>query len=214
MASIVLEAETRRAAPLLGRLSEYLRYRSRQISVDLEIGSGQGPRRLSGPIKGIYPRLGLLRCKPSSLQGADILALWLTHLAWCAGGEPGPKRSALHTAGEHFLIEQTVPPDVARALLQQYLSWYWEAVHRPLPVFPRASFAFAWRYYADGKGDPINAAIKQWEGEGFKEIPGDKDDPYIRLVMRRVSGRPLETAEFPQLALAFYGPVLRRGTPS
>jgi exonuclease V gamma subunit len=101
-------------------------------------------------------------------------------------------------------------PDVACSALERYLGWYWEGVHRPLLVLPKASYAFALKH-CGGKSDPLKAAWTEWNGNSYREIPGDKDDPYLQLVMRGVTADPIESPDFAMLAEEFYGRVLRTG---
>jgi hypothetical protein len=62
-----------------------------------------------------------------------------------------------------------------------------------------------------GRADPLNAAFAAWNGNEFTGTPGDKDDPYIALVMRGVAGDPIGQPEFTELAAAFYADALALG---
>jgi len=217
-AELVFAEQEATVAALIAQLHDYRGQRPGQVAVDLLLdaitdGSDDdpGPRRLSGQIKGIYPDLGLLRWKPSGIKGADILGLWLNHLAWCASADPGVKRSTLYTTGKRFVIHDTLPPEAARAALQDYLNWYWEGVHRPLLVLPKASYAFARTRLEGGRGDPLTAAYSAWNGNSFNQIPGDQDDAYIQLVRRGLAADPLTSEAFAQLAGAFYDKALTCG---
>jgi exodeoxyribonuclease V gamma subunit len=218
-AGLVFEQESEKVASLVERLQDYTGHRPEQVPVDLELDGNPGPRRLAGQVDGIYPELGLLRWKPSSLKGPDILSLWLGHLAWCAagelggdlGGDQGEKRSALYTTGETFVIRESLEPDLARTHLARYLSWYWEGVHRPLLLLPKASYAYALKRYQGGSADPMRAARGEWNGNSFREIPGDRDDAYIQLVTRGLSGDPLESDSFTALSDEFYRHALSSG---
>ena len=211
-AELALERETEDLSALSDRLAPFAGLRPRQVAVDLDFGGDSGPRRLSGQVRGIYPGLGLLRWKPGRIKGADILGLWLAHLAWCATGEEGDKPATLCTSGGDYAIHESWPPDAARATLARCLDLYWQGVHRPLPVLPRASFAYARKLYEGGKGDPLNVARREWSGDDFNKIPCDRDDPYIRLVMRGIGGDPLQGDDFATLARAFYDQALDGGT--
>jgi exodeoxyribonuclease V gamma subunit len=180
------------------------------VPIDLIWGADAAPFRLTGLLGGIYPGLGLLRWRAGSLRGPDILGLWLAHLAWCAADGSGEKRSALYTPDEGFVIGATLGPDAARSVLGRYLTWYREGVLRPLPLLPRASYAYALKRELGG-GDPVKAARGAWNGSSFVGVPGDKDDPYVRLVMRGVAGDPIEREDFATLAGASYGEVLHCG---
>ena len=201
--------------PLTQRLATYRTQQPEQRLVDLFFeDETAGAFRLAGQIKGIYPGLGLLRTRPGALKGPDILALWLEHLAWCSAEAAGDKSSTLHGATEQFTLTRTLTQAEARARLARYLRWYWEGLHRPLPLLPRASHAWARAVKNGGRADPLNAAFAAWNGNDFSGIPGDKDDDYIALVMRSVAGNPIDQPEFAELAEAFYADALDLGGTS
>ena len=83
---------------------------------------------------------------------------------------------------------------------------YWQGLHAPLPLFPRASFNQV--IGSDSK------ARSAWNGSSYAGIGGDRDDPYIDLVMRGVWGDPLSSEAFRQLAVQVYEPVLEAGEMS
>lgn len=100
-------------------------------------------------------------------------------------------------------------PTAARGALARYLGYYWQGVHRPLLLLPAASYAYARTLNQAGQAGRAKAAAwKAWLGDAYKRFPGDKDDPYVRLVMRGVPGEPLEHPDFPRLAGDLYGQVL------
>jgi exodeoxyribonuclease V gamma subunit len=210
-AELVFAEQSTRVRRLVEQMEGYLGARPEQVPVDLAFGDDTGPRRLAGQIRGFYPELGLLRWKPGTLKGADILSLWLAHLAWCASGAPGGTNSVLFSTEGDFVIEETLAPDVALGQLERFLAWYWEGIHRPLLVLPKASYAFALKLHQGGRGDPMNAALGGWNGNRYKDIPGDKDDPYVQLVLRGVGGDPLQHADFAALAADFYAQALSTG---
>ncbi|HSD61190.1 MAG TPA: hypothetical protein VLC55_10090, partial [Burkholderiales bacterium] len=211
-AGLAWRQETLNVQPLTRRLAAYRAQPPEQRLIDLffEDEAG-GAFRLAGQIKGIYPGLGLLRTRPGAVKGPDILALWLEHLAWCAAEAAGDKCSTLQGTTEQFAITRTLAPDEARAHLGRCLRWYWEGLHRPLPLLNGASHAWARAVNKGGAADPLNAALKEWNGNDFNGIPGDRDDPYVQLVMRGVAGDPIGQPEFAELAEAFYAGALAFG---
>ncbi|AGA91057.1 exodeoxyribonuclease V, gamma subunit [Thioflavicoccus mobilis 8321] len=212
-ADLVLGEQDEQVVPLVERLAPYRERRPEPVAIDFAFDADDGPRRLTGQVADIYPGLGLLRWRPGTMRGADLLGLWLAHLAWCAAGGPGERRSALHTLGEGVAIEAALPPAEARAALARYLDWYWEGLHRPLLALPRASWAFALARHRGGRGDPLNAARSAWLGSDYQGIPGDRHDPHVALVLRGVAGEPLDHPEFQRLAEAFYDEPLAHGAP-
>lgn len=208
-ADLSFETHAAVVTPLVERLADYRGQRPLPLTVDLRFEVQDGIRRLGGPLGGVYPGLGLLRWKPARLKGGDLLGLWLHYLAWCASGMPGPKRGALHALDGAFLIETELDPAEARAALAAILSHYWEGLHRPLPLLPKASYAFA--LAARGDGDTLKAARGAWDGKPFQNIPGDQEEPYIQFIRRGLDGDPLDQPEFAQLAEDFYDPPLTHG---
>jgi exodeoxyribonuclease V gamma subunit len=212
-AALAWEQTSREVAPLVQRLADYRSRRPEQRLIDLEFeDETECVFRFAAQIRGIYPGLGLLRYRPGALKGPDILALWLEHLAWCAGQGDGDKCSTLHGASEQFRIARTLAPDEAQARLARYLQRYREGLRRPLPLLPATSYA--WICARRTGGDPLGEARKAWEGNAFNHIPGDRDDPYIALVMRGVAGDPVAQPEFAELAEACYAEALEAGEPS
>jgi exodeoxyribonuclease V gamma subunit len=212
-AVLAWEQESQKVQPLTRRLAAYRENPPEQRLVDLLFENETAePFRLAGQIKGIYPVSGLLRYRPGTLKGPDILALWLEHLAWCSTGGDGDKRSTLHGTTGQFTITQSLAPAEAQAHLTRYLQWYREGLQRPLPLLPGASYAWMRAVSQGGRADPSNAAFSAWNGNAYNGIPGDKDDDYVQLVMRGVAGRPIDQPEFTELAEAFYADALAAGS--
>jgi exodeoxyribonuclease V gamma subunit len=211
-AALAWEQTTQEVQSLTQRLADYRSRRPEQRLIDLPFeDESAGAFRLVGQIRGIYPGLGLLRYRPGRLKGPEILALWLEHLAWCAADGNGDKCSTLHGATEQFRIARTVDPAEAQAHLARYLRWYREGLQRPLPLLPGASYAWMRAVSQGSRGDPYNAAFSAWKGNDFNGIPGDKNDAYVQLVMRGIAGKPIDQAEFTELAQAFYADALAAG---
>jgi exodeoxyribonuclease V gamma subunit len=196
-------------APLRDRLAAYrgadTRYRDLQLRAELADGS----LFLSGRIAGIHPELGLLRYRPSKIKGVDRLALWIDHLAWCAAGGGGP--SSLFTSDGGFVFRDGIAPDEAQAKLKGYLDLYWAGIHRPLPLLTGASYAYASSLHKSSTADPMTAAWRDWAGNGFMDIPGDRDDAYVQLLTRGAPATPLDSPAFAELATSVYGDLLRAG---
>jgi exodeoxyribonuclease V gamma subunit len=138
---------------------------------------------------------GVVDFRPTKAKGTDRLGLWLRHLALAcmdAGGE-----------SRWLGTEETVvlrPVAAARPLLADLVALYWDGLRRPLPFFPKASYAAC-----DATGDPIAAARKEWESPDFAEAPpGDGDDPYNALAFR---GRDALDDEFLATAHRVFDPL-------
>jgi exodeoxyribonuclease V gamma subunit len=140
-ANLTLQAQTDSLSPLLARLAAFAGKRPLTLPLSLRL-NGTGPRQLEGEVTGVYPCLGLLRWRAGQRRGEDIRSLWLHHLAWCVAEPDVPqRRSVLHTVDGDFILQRDLSPAEARAALESLLDRYWEGVHRPLLLPPRASFA-------------------------------------------------------------------------
>ncbi|WP_296899198.1 hypothetical protein, partial [Thiohalocapsa sp.] len=177
-----------------------------------------GPWRLTGQVGGLYPGLGLMRWRAGKLRGEDRLRLWLAHLGRWAVADANlvsePEPSWLLGQEKGFVLAAPLPQTEARARLCELVTLYRQGMQRPLPIFRESSFALAERWDDDdeaAQGRAYSAARTAWDGNSFNDIPGDRDDPYVQLVLRDVTGDPLAHPDFARLALALYGPLLATG---
>jgi exodeoxyribonuclease V gamma subunit len=152
-------------------------------TVPVQIDVTLGEFRVHGAVT--RSRLGgVVDFRPTKAKSTDRLGLWLRHLALAcmdAGGE-----------SRWLGTEQTVildPVAEPRTLLADLVALYWEGLCRPVPFFPKGSYA-AW----EATGDEVTAARKEWESPDLPDLPpGDGDDAYIALAFR---GREPHDAEF------------------
>ena len=86
------------------------------------------------------------------------------------------------------------------------LDLYFEALHVPLAVFPRATPTFARLRFEKGhaKDQALKAARRAWDGN--LKVTGDREDPYIALGFR---GRDPWAADqgFEAVAAQLYAPL-------
>lgn len=192
-------------------LDDLAPYRGMQLlprAIDLTFSSMTDlPLQLRGQVAGCLPGVGLLHYTPSSLKGKYVMSAWVEHLALCAGGALAAGESTLLYCRDSRLRFEPLCAADAHHQLSRYLDLYREGMARPLPIFPDASFAFA---QAEGE-KALKAAYKCWVGDEFRDISGDRDDAYVRLVSRDEGVDPLTEGEFSELAAAVYGPALRNG---
>ncbi|WP_462329610.1 exodeoxyribonuclease V subunit gamma [Thiohalocapsa halophila] len=217
--ALALERERHSLAGLSEDLAPYCEQTAARLDLDLTCTDDPaGPWRLTGQVDGLYPGLGLMRWRAGRLRGEDRLRLWLAHLArWAVAdadlvSEPEPSR--LLGQEDSFVLAAPLPQTEARARLCELIALYRQGVQRPLPVFRKASFALAQRWDADDEAAQArahNAARTAWDGNSYNDIPGDRDDPYVQVVLRDVTGDPLAHPDFARLALTLYGPVLVAG---
>lgn len=206
-ASAYAEARVQ-AQTLLNVLAPYRGMQSVPRLVDLTLATAGGtPLQLRGQVADCLPGVGLLRYTPSAFKGKYLLAAWVEHLALCAGNGLATGENSLLYCRDAQLRFVPLTAEDALQQLSQYLEFYREGVKRPLPVFPEASFALV-----RNEGDAAErAAYKCWTGDEFRNISGDRDDAYVRLVLRNGTADPLAENECKALSAAFYGPAIRHG---
>jgi len=212
VAHITWEKNTAGLGRVLERIAPFepLRAQAQLIRLEFDGIDGAGIS-LGGQIRRFYPGLGLLHYSPGRLKGQDLLAMWIEHLACRAMGIADHPASFLHTPKESFEINDTISSGEARDQLLQYLSSYWQGLHSPLLILPEASYAYVKIESGSGKADPEKAAARAWEGNSYRNIPGDRDDADIRLVRRGLRGSPVEHPDFVLLARDFYTMLLAAG---
>ena len=153
--------------------------------------------RLVGWIEGLWDG-GLVSHRVGAARPADLLALWIRHLALCvalerADGALGlPARSLLVAEGG---MHELGPVADAEAHLTDLLALYAEGRRRPLPFFAATS------HLQVTKG--TKAARGNWEGNDHQQ--GEGSAPAYRLCFR---GEDPLGPEFESLAERVYGPLL------
>ncbi len=158
--------------------------------------------QIGGRIETLYPE-GPVIFRYSRANGRALTAAWIQHLIFCQlaafDGQSGSTvlicRDELRRFG--YIEDSAV-------LLGRLLDLYYQAAHRPLAIFPKASPAFARMVFEKDKStdQAQRAAHKAWEGHYMS--PGDKDDPYIALGFR---GRDPWAEEFASLASELFAPL-------
>ena len=171
-----------------------------------------GGRRLFGEARDYYPGLGLMHFSASKRpRAASLVTLWLHHLALCAGTSmPSSESSRLITAGSEGWRFEPIEPAEARGLLLDYWQVFEAGQDFPLPLFPDTSLAWA---AGSSLEAARNAARRAWVGDRFRSIPGDRDDPVVRLALHGNPDDPLDDALFQGYAEGVFAPVLTRGAP-
>jgi exodeoxyribonuclease V gamma subunit len=87
--------------------------------------------------------------------------------------------------------------------LKNLLEIYWEGLSRPLPLFPRASWAYMQAIRAGKTEAKVLEAVRQaWDNE---YNGGDRTDPYLARCFRETD--PLEQPDFLPLTEAVMGPL-------
>ncbi len=152
-----------------------------------------GGFQIDGRFTNLYPQ-GPVIFRYSQANGRALMAAWIEHLIFCQTAATGqsPAATVLICRDEVRRFESTRD---SAAILERLLDLYFQAAHRPLPVFPKATPVFARRIFEMGKSvdQAQRVARRAWEGN-YMSL-GDKDDPYVALGFRGYDpwGREFET---------------------
>ena len=163
----------------------------------VQVGLQCGDIRLSGNVEGVGEALRVA-AHPGKLKPHHQLVHWVAHLALNAAGHALP--TAVHGIDRSAFF---APVSDAMAQLRTLLDLMSQGLCEPLPFFPQTAWAYA-KAVAKGKGDPYDAARKEWLGA--QKQRGECEDEWFALAFR---GRhdPLD-AHFADLALTIYGPMM------
>ncbi len=147
--------------------------------------------RLAGTLEGITAA-GLWHVRHGRIRAVDRLRLWLDHLLLNVVCPKGAALESVLIAPDETLCLGPLP-EAARHLAD-LLDLYRSG--EPLPFFPET--AWAWANAGDWR--------REWHGDAYRGIPGECDDPYVRLAVRDAVGEPLGEA-FQTLAIRVCGPL-------
>lgn len=144
----------------------------------------------------------IVTCRPAKTKSSDMLRLWVRHLAASATGHAA---QSMHIGTDDCFPAPEAPD--ARNLLEGLLRLYTQGMRTPIPLFPRASLAFAEARFTGRKPkerpEALMQAMRQWEG-GYMVSP-ERDDPHLAFLFRD-SGPDWE--RFADVAEEIYGPIL------
>ena len=207
LGGIAFEQMKEESDPLVSSLESYTGIELSRTAIDLQLETESGQFRLHGQVDNIYGEQGLLHFSSGKFKGDRVLALWIEYLAWVGSSSDGSECCArLVCSDKSLTFSGKMKSGQAMEELGKLCQLYWQGLHAPLPLFPRASFNQV--IGSDSK------ARSAWNGSSYAGIGGDRDDPYIDLVMRGVWGDPLSSEAFRQLAVQVYEPVLEAGEMS
>jgi len=171
------------------------------LPLDLALGDFRVTGRISGRYGNRLVQQRYARAKPQ-----DHLRAWIAHLA--LGLADSPRSSmlvGLRGEGEATWVAwEYGPVENGAEALAGLLEHYWEGLQRPLPFFPRSSWAYA--RLALEKGSPEGEALRKvseaWAGDDYRR--GELEDPYYHLCFRDID--PLDD-EFQRLAVDVFEPL-------
>jgi exodeoxyribonuclease V gamma subunit len=181
--------------------------RPRRIEVDAQVGGW----RLCGVVDRVFPAARLV-ADAGKRNGKRLLDLWIRHLALCCA-EQTPRHSVLVSRGNGNTFDIDVlsfAPQAAKHL-EDLLQVYFQGQTRPLPFFPKASWAYAEALLAPN-GTPEKAmANARGEYHPAGGRPGEVEP--IREYVRCAFGSEeaaLQDEEFAHLAVRVFRPLLRQ----
>jgi exodeoxyribonuclease V gamma subunit len=137
---------------------------------------------------------------PGKLNAARRIISWVRHLA--AQLAAGPTSTVVYGLDGSIGF---APVEDAAERLGALVALYRRGRSERVPLFPRASFAYASRAGKD-EGAALAAARSEWEGNAFGGAAGERDDAYVALAWRGVAD-PLDAA-FRTLAVDMLGPMV------
>lgn len=183
-----------------GNLEEFaaaLRPRLANPLPPLEVTFSAHGLTLSGWLRGATTA-GLVRYRSARLRPKDRISLWLEHLALHLAAAAPAQRTSTFIAEDRTLLLPPLDPAQAAAHLADLLALYREGLHRALPFYPDAAWAYAHKRLVEEA--PHEAALA--EARKFLEAA---DVAYVKTALR---GREPLGEEFERLAEGVFGPVI------
>ena len=175
---LLLDEQISALQPLADKLRPQLAHATADREVNLTISHSQFPGskvQLTGWLKG-FCQSGLLRYRPASFKGKDLIRNWLEHLCQCLGDNPVP--TYIYDLKQHWFLP-VVPAPEAEQYLATLIHHYHLGQNRPLPWF--AQTAYSWLTADPDPDKAAKAANKAFAGDGFR-TKGESDDDYIQRV--------------------------------
>ncbi|ENB8792468.1 exodeoxyribonuclease V subunit gamma [Escherichia coli] len=169
----------------------------RQPGQSMEIDLACNGVQITGWLPQVQPD-GLLRWRPSLLNVAQGMQLWLEHLVYCASGGNGESRLFLRKDGEWRF-----PPlaaEQALHYLSQLIEGYREGMSAPLLVLPESGGAWLKTCY-DAQNDAMldddstlqKARTKFLQAyEGNMMVRGEGDDIWYQRLWRQLTPETME----------------------
>lgn len=143
----------------------------RDAFAPLEVELKTGNWTVTGRLDGIWSD-GMLRHRPAKVKAKDRLHAWIEHLVLSVAGRQDTPRQTLLLMQDAALVYSAV--ENAEIYLQALLGLYEQGLTQPLVFFPETSLEYA-------RTKNVGKARQVWAGNSFKGIPGEGDDPSIRL---------------------------------
>ena len=174
------------------------------FDVDLNIGG----HHLSGLVDG-FVQNGVIHCRMGQEHPKDLLRTFISHLiVHLCTGISGPYNSSLICKNAIWGFNTVAKAD---SVMERYLNLYYQGLSRPLPFFPRTSFAYAHSRLTNSVStqSALSAARRTWLGNDYTR--GESQDPYYWRCFGNAD--PL-TQEFEDLAVDVFKPIFSAGRRS
>ena len=190
----------------VGKIDDFIEqiapYRAHASAEPVALVLQVGEFTLTGALSAMHNRT-LVVYRYAKAKPKDFLGAWIYHLALCASGTGDMTLLFALDARDTQPTGWRFPRiDDAETLLGNLLDLYWQGLHRPLPLFPKASFAFADKLLGKNGDEQkaLQAALDAFEGSDFTG-GGDADDPYINICF---PDSEFDEREFMNLARSVY----------
>jgi len=194
--------------------------------VDLDVGGV----RVVGTIPDLWTE-GMHRARFSKVRGRAWIDAWVHLLAACASGAEFSGRVTVHGRAGGGTDEATLDwgglaagerRDRALAALADVVGLWRDGMRRPLPLFERASFAFADSLLAGAHAGDLDAAFRDarraWRSNEASGYAGDDSDAWVSFLVRdddplrpgfvMPGSAPGDASGFAETALRVWGPIL------
>ena len=186
----------------LKELKNFSNLATKSISVNLDL---EDKYHLYGEITNYYTGRGLMHYSASSLNGKNLLRLWIDHLCLCADSQSHDQDFSWLIASDQTVSFSRLGPEVAREQLLDYYRLFKKGQTEILPIFPKSSYAYA---LETDKDKAMKKALTAWHYNRFSPAKADEEDEYIQLALRSYAQIPLYHPDFPAYACIFYEQAL------
>ncbi|WP_066013248.1 exodeoxyribonuclease V subunit gamma [Endozoicomonas atrinae] len=177
---ILLDEQIKDLTPMANRLSIQLESTAEDREVNVHIPSPefcQNPVHLIGWLKG-FSAPGMLRYRPASFKGKDLIRGWIEHLCQCMTDNPEVTR--IHDPEKERLLP-VIPKQEAEQYLTTLVHYFHMGQNLPLPWFPETAYSWLKAAPDDNPDKAEKAAEKAFAGDDF-HLRGECSDDYIQRV--------------------------------
>lgn len=196
---LLLDEQRKDLTPMAERLKVHLDDATEDQEVNLHIPSIEfchTPVHLTGWLKG-FSRSGMLRYRPASFKGKDLITNWIEHLCQCMTKNPEVTR--IHDPEKERLIP-VIPKQEAEQYLTILIHHFHMGQNLPLPWFPETAYSWIKTAPDDNPEKAEKEAEKAFAGDHFHR--GERSDGYIQRVYPELTPIFTEMARLTKVILA------------